>query len=122
MRDDRQKLIDILEAARQAAKFAEDLSFDEFVESELHQNAILHSIGIVGEAAARLSDVAKIKYSEIPWTEIVGIRNRIVHGYFDIDLMVVFTTVEQDIPKLISKLEKILLQPNPDSVDDDNVT
>lgn len=49
MRDDRQELIDIPEAARQAAKFVENLSFDEFVESELHQSAMLHSIGIVGD-------------------------------------------------------------------------
>lgn len=56
MRDDRQKLIDILAAAQQAATFVEDLSFDEFVESELHHNAVLYSLGTIGEAAARLSD------------------------------------------------------------------
>ncbi len=69
MRDDQQKLIDILAAARQIAQFAEDLSFDEFVESELHQNAILHSLGIVGEASARLSNATKQMHEDIPWTD-----------------------------------------------------
>ncbi len=114
MRDDQQKLIDILAAARQVAQFSEDLSFDEFVESELHQNAILHSLGIVGEASARLSDSTKQMYLEIPWTAVIGLRNRIVHGYFDIDLMVVFETVKQDIPNLISMLEGIVQRMNSD--------
>ncbi len=110
MRDDRQKLIDILAAAQQAATFVEDLSFHEFVESELHHNAVLYSLGIIGEAAARLSDETKHTYSEIPWTEVVGLRNRIVHGYFDIDLTVVFEIVKQNIPELIFVLEKIVPQ------------
>ncbi len=122
MRDDHQKLIDILAAARQAARFAEDLSFDEFVESELHQNAILHSLGILGEAAARLSDVTKQVHYEVPWTEVVGLRNRIVHGYFDIDLMIVFKTVKQDIPELISMLEEIVFRLNLDQDDGSEAT
>ena len=76
----------MLPAARDAVQFADGMAFDEFKQSRLHQNAILKSIEIVGEAAARISSETRGQHSEISWPEITAMRNRLVHAYFDVDL------------------------------------
>ena len=64
-------------------------------------------IEIVGEAASRISDEKRQAHQEIPWSDIVGLRNRIVHAYFEIDLAVVWNIVNDDVPALIRQLEQI---------------
>lgn len=63
---------------------------------------------IVGEAAARVSEDTKRAHPDIPWAEIVGMRNRLVHVYFDIDLQLVWATVRDDLPTLITLLEPLV--------------
>ena len=75
---------------------------------ERSQLAILKSVEIVGEAASRVSTDIKETHPEIPWAGIVGMRNRLVHGYFDVNLVRVWETVEQDIPRLIMQLEGLI--------------
>jgi uncharacterized protein with HEPN domain len=62
----------------------------------------------IGEAAARVSQEGQEKYAEIPWREVIGMRNRLVHGYDSVDLAVLWDTIELDLPPLIAQLEKIL--------------
>lgn len=69
---------------------------------------LLKCIEIVGEAAARVGADTQGRYPQIPWADIVGMRNRLVHVYFDIDLDRVWDTVEQDLPPLIAALEDAL--------------
>ncbi|MGH8480032.1 MAG: HepT-like ribonuclease domain-containing protein [Gammaproteobacteria bacterium] len=69
---------------------------------------LLKCIEIVGEAAAHIGPDTKSCYPEIPWADIVGMRNRLVHAYFDIDPDRVWDTLEQDLPPLVDTLEKIL--------------
>lgn len=63
---------------------------------------------LIGEAATRISKEGRVAHSEIPWTDIVAMRNRLIHVYFDIDLDRVWDTVTDDLPPLISALEKIV--------------
>ena len=70
--------------------------------------ALLHLVSILGEAAARLSVASRSRYPEIVWRDIVGMRNMLIHGYDVVDLDILWKTVEDDIPALISKLESIL--------------
>ena len=107
-RDDASFLLDMLVAARDAADFANGLPYDEYARDRRHQLAILKAVEIVGEAASRLSDETRNLYPEIPWREIVGMRHRLVHGYFDIDLRLVWDTVHGDLPSLIAKLEALV--------------
>ena len=108
MRQDDSYLLDMLVAARKAAQFAQGLTYESFLQSELHQNAILKVLEIIGEAASCISDAAKEVYPEIPWPNIVGLRNRIVHAYFEIDLGVVWNIINDDVPALIHILECIV--------------
>lgn len=108
MRRDDAYLLDMLVAARKAVAFAAELTYPEFARSDLHQNAILKTVEIVGEAAACISDDSRSAHPEIPWHQIVGLRNRIVHAYFEVDLRVVWQVVQKDLPVLISQLEPLV--------------
>ena len=108
MRHDDAYLLDMLLAVREARKFADALTFTAFEQNRMAQLAILKAVEIVGEAASRVSAMGKKAYPEIPWTEIVGMRNRLVHGYFNINLQRVWETVVEDIPRLISQLEALV--------------
>lgn len=107
MRRDNAYLIDMLQAARKAAAFAADLTYFQFQHSDLHQNAILRVLEIIGEAASRITTDTHGAYPEIPWQQIIGLRNRVVHGYFDIDLNLIWQIVHQDIPALIDQLQDL---------------
>ena len=108
MRPDSACLVDMLQATRDAMEFTNGLTRTEFKNSLLHQNAVLKSLETIGEAASRLSDTTRTLHSEIPWRKIIGMRNRLVHVYFDVDIDTVWDAVQNDLPKLKSQLEAIV--------------
>ena len=108
MRRDDSYLLDMLAAARKAARFAAGMTYAEFERSDLHQNAIFKTLEVVGEAASRVSEATKEAHTGIPWREIVGLRNRIVHAYFDIDTEIIWKVVHEDLPVLIARLESLV--------------
>jgi uncharacterized protein with HEPN domain len=73
--------------------------------------ALIKEIEILGEAAGRVSEKFKSRYAQIPWSAIIATRNRLIHGYFDIDLDVVWKTVSEDLPTLQLLLEDLLGKP-----------
>jgi uncharacterized protein with HEPN domain len=70
--------------------------------------AVVHDIELVGEAASRISPQTQIDYPYVPWSSIISMRNRLIHGYFDIDLDRVWDTITDDLPPLIAQLRNIL--------------
>jgi uncharacterized protein with HEPN domain len=70
--------------------------------------AIIKELEIIGEAASKVSSETRERFPEIPWQDIVGMRNRFIHGYFDIDMDRVWDTVNADLPELLELLEKIV--------------
>ena len=113
MRRDDAWLLDMLLAARRAVRFAAPLAFSEFENDDLHQLAILKSVEIIGEAASRISEETKAGHPDIPWAEIIELRNRLVHAYFAIQLDIVWQTVQEDLPPLIAQIEP-LVPPEPE--------
>lgn len=101
-------LLDMLLAARDAAEFAEGLTFETFERNRMAQRAILKSVEIVGEAASRIGVETRAAHPEIPWTAIVGMRNRLVHEYSNVNLRRVWEVVQRDIPHLIPQLENLV--------------
>ena len=95
---DQAYLLDILIAARKALQFVEGLTYEEFVGSEIHQSAVIRPLEIIGEAARMISDQAKAEQPDIPWGEMIGMRNRLIHEYFNINLSTVWDTVRNDLP------------------------
>ncbi len=93
-------LSDIAHYAAKAEEFVAGLEFEQFAADEEKSLAVLHALQIIGEAAGHLPSSIKQRYPEVPWADIVGMRNLIVHGYFIMDLEIVWKTVHQDLPRL----------------------
>jgi uncharacterized protein with HEPN domain len=106
MRPDRILLIDMLVAARDAVSFLDGCSFEQFQEDRMRQLAVVKAVEVVGEAASKLSEEFRSGHSELPWREIVGMRYRLVHDYFGIDLEQVWNTVHEDLSGMIDIVDK----------------
>src|SRR5438874_1827910 len=96
---------DMLTYAHRAQDRIRGLSRDEFEATVAHQESVAYNIMIVGEAASKLSDETRAKYPTIPWNEIRGMRNQIVHGYAETERDTLWETATEDIPVLIAALE-----------------
>lgn len=111
MRDDRVLLEDILEAIVQIERYATQ-GRELFLGDELIRVWIIHHIQVIGEAARRLSPGFRSLHDDVPWSEIVAMRNILVHDYFGIDENEIWLAVEHDLPELRRQIELILAQPN----------
>ena len=107
MRDDRERLLDIQEAIADIEKYAQ-YGRERFEKEELIQTWVIHHLLILGEAASALSETFKEQHPDIPWSKIVGMRNILIHNYFGIDLDVVWSVVETDLPQLKRYIEELL--------------
>jgi uncharacterized protein with HEPN domain len=107
VRTDRDYLTDMLKALRQVEKYAA-LGRARFQADELVQTFMIHQIQIMGEAARAVSEAVRVKTPEVEWPVIIGMRNRLVHGYFEIDVSRVWDTVELDLPKLRERIERLV--------------
>lgn len=110
MRDDKERLKDIIEAIERIEKHSVK-GRKVFEKDELIQNWIVHHLQIIGEATRSLSSRYRDKNSDIPWPKIIGMRNILVHNYFGIDIDAVWSAVENDLPGLKEKI-KVCLQVN----------
>jgi len=110
MRSDRERLLDILEAI---TKIEQHVSRDieSFADNEMQQVWVIHHLQIVGEAVYGLSQRFRADHPQIPWEQIIGMRHVLVHGYFEIDLDIVWAVIEKDLPPLKSAIEALLHQP-----------
>jgi uncharacterized protein with HEPN domain len=108
MRNDAALLLDMLIAARKIVQFSADLTKKQFENSELHQSAVIRELQVIGEAARLISEPTKSSHTEIAWPVIAGMRNRIVHEYFRIDLDLLWDVTQEDIPTLIEQLKPLI--------------
>ena len=106
--DDSTRLRHMRDAAREALAFAEGKQRTDLDNNRQLALAILKCIEIVGEASAAISIATTSRYPEIPWRQIRGMRNRLVHGYYEIDLDVVWDTVTHNLGPLLRALERIV--------------
>ena len=108
MRRDETYLLDVLIAAQKALKFVEGIDRKAFADNEVVQNAVMRPLEIIGEASARVSKEFRKVHAEIPWREMVGLRNRLIQEYFRIDSDAVWDTIQKDLPKLIEIIEPLV--------------
>ena len=108
--DDQVRLRHMLDAARTAARYAREHQRTDLDADELSAHGLVRLIEIIGEAAARVSPATRGSIPTLPWPAIVGMRNRLVHGYYDVNLDVVWHTLTDDLPPLIAELERHLPQ------------
>lgn len=109
--NDRTRLLHMLDAAREAVTFASGRTAVDLARDRMLALALVKCIEIVGEAASRVGSDTRRKLGQIPWIDIVGMRNRLIHAYFDIDFDRVCDTIAADFPPLIASLESALATP-----------
>lgn len=107
MRFDRDRLEDILEAIEAVNKYTAE-GKETFEHEELIQTWMVHHIQVIGEASSKLSEEFRAGHSDVPWANIIAMRNILVHVYFRVNLDEVWLTVTRDLPSLEVKIKKIL--------------
>lgn len=102
------RLRHMLDAASKALELTESCNRDELDKDEKLALALVRLLEVLGEAARRVSDHCRQMYPKIPWRQIAGTRNRLIHGYFDVDLDIVWRIISTDLPPLVQQLETAL--------------
>lgn len=107
--EDEIRLRHMLDASHEAMLFSQNRTRADLNTDRMLVLALVKSIEVVGEVASHITEPTKNELSGIPWTDIVGMRNRLVHAYFDINLDILWETVHDDLPILNAQLEPLLI-------------
>ena len=115
-RDYRDYLQDILDAVNDIEVFVGKMTYEQFIIDRKTLNAVVRSIEIIGEASKNIPQPMKEKYSALPWKEMAGMRDKLIHAYFGIDKETLWKAATKDIPPLKETVEKVLNNLEKDSV------
>ncbi len=107
-RGDVDRLKEIKVAINKIQRYTEDIIFQEFEKNELIQDAVFKNFEIIGEAAFKISKLTKENFNEIEWRKIEGLRHKLVHDYYEIDLKIVWNTKEKRLPELYKSVNKLV--------------
>lgn len=108
MRDEKAYLADMLESARVAADYIAGMTFEQFERDQRTQDAVVRRLEIIGEGARKILPDTRDTLPQIPFDEIVRMRNKMLHVYWRTDLRIIWETVVKDLPELIAILDDIL--------------
>lgn len=100
-------LDDIVEAAEKIERYTEGMDYEEFVSDEKTADAVLRNFEVIGEATKNVPNEIYRKYDDVPWSEMAGMRDKLIHGYATIELRIVWMTVEEEIPTLIPQIRTV---------------
>jgi uncharacterized protein with HEPN domain len=98
----------MLDAAKAINQHIAQKNLSDLEQNRLLLGGIIRELLLIGEAANAVSSHTKTAIPHIPWREIIGMRNQLIHGYFDISYRIIWSTIKNDIPNLIVQLEKVL--------------
>lgn len=107
-KDDSIYLRHIIDAFMQIEDYMDGVSHDEFFSDKLRQDGVIRQLEIMGEAARNVSEDLRNEYPQIPWRQMIGLRNRMIHAYFNVNLQIVWEIVQGDIPDLKRETNRIL--------------
>ncbi|MEX2389227.1 MAG: DUF86 domain-containing protein [Phycisphaeraceae bacterium] len=111
MQRDDATVLDIVLACQQIHVYMADLTFEQFANDALVQDAVLYRLTIIGEAVGRLSEGFRHEHNDVPWRKIAGMRHRVIHEYDNIHLSTVWRVVQDEVPKLRQRLEPLVPPP-----------
>ena len=99
---------DINNEMKKIIDFTNEMSYNDFKKDEKTVYAVIRALEIIGEATKNIPDKIKTKYNNIPWRNISGMRDKVIHDYFGVNRKIIWETVKNDIPDLLEKIEKII--------------
>ena len=111
-REWRLRIEDILEAIRKIQRYVSGLSFDEFCADDKVVDAVVRNLEVIGEAARHIPPEIESRHPDLPWIAMRGMRNILAHEYFGVNLSILWHTIQQNLPPIIEKLDKILASEN----------
>jgi uncharacterized protein with HEPN domain len=111
--DDAIRLRHMLDAAREAVGFAQGRDRADLDANRMLVLSLVKAVEIMGEAAYQISDITRDQLQDIPWDDIIGMRHRLVHAYFDINLDILWRTVQDDLPALVALLKSFVSEEYP---------
>ena len=108
MSRDRASLLDILASIDSILQYVSGLTFEDFERDVLRQDAVIRRFEVIGEATKRLSETLTDAHPAVPWRQMAGMRDRVIHGYDVIDLNIVWDTIQNDLSSLRTELQSII--------------
>lgn len=99
---------DILMAMNKIERYIKGLTYETFVENDMAIDAVIRNLEIIGEASKNLPEEVKVKYPDIPWKRMVGLRNIAIHEYFGVDLEIIWEIITRNLPETKPKIEAML--------------
>lgn len=109
-RTEREFLADILEAVRRAEAYVADMDYEEFLADTKTQDAVIRTLEIMGEATKRLSAELRQQHPSVPWKNMAGVRDKLIHDYFGVNLDIVWQIVTDELPAIGMQVEEIRKQ------------
>lgn len=107
-RRDRDYLGDIREAIRRIGTYIAGLSYEQFMQDTKTQDAVVRNLEVIGEAAKNLSRPLRNRHPQIPWKDLAGVRDKMIHHYFGINYEIVWTIAREELPGLLPQIDEIL--------------
>ncbi len=99
---------DILDSINDVGSFIEGMDFEEFIKDKKTIYSVVRAIEIIGEATKNVPEEIRNKYPDVPWKKMAGMRDRLAHGYFGVDLEILWSAAKEDVPKLKIPVSNVL--------------